>query len=202
VKDVVSSYIIILTVMEHVALKSWMALGTQTSDEKLMLMAQSLCQNLEKEENIEEGIARWFSLCSQFQKLQTTFLYNLYGIPQESVTHGEETVDYCLFPMCKGVPPQYKQVFPSVLKIPDVLFVNTLLPSAMQHQWRFCFSTGIHGESFAKMLGLSVDKGPTVIIVKDRNENVFGGFASENWTVGPNFRGKHHTKYVETNPCS
>jgi hypothetical protein len=178
--------------MEHVALKSWMALGTQTSDQKLMLMAQSLCQNLETEENIEEGIARWFGLCPQFQKLQTTFLYHLYKIPQESVTHGDETTECCLFPMCKGVPPQYKQVFPSILKVPDLLFVNTLLPSALQHQWRFCFSTAIHGESFAKMLGLIVDKGPTVIIVNDRNGNVFGGFASENFTVGPNFRGKHH----------
>jgi hypothetical protein len=42
------------------------------------------------------------------------------------------------------------------------------------------------------MLGLIVDKGPTVIIVKDKNKNVFGGFASENWTVGPNFQGKPH----------
>lgn len=178
--------------MEHVVLKSWMTLGTDISDLKLMLMAQSLCQNLEKEENIEEGIARWFGLCSQFQKLQTSFLYHLYNVPQERMTHGDETAEYCLFPLCKGVPPQYKQVFPSVLKVPDVLFVNTSLPSAMQHQWRFCFSTGIHGESFAKMLGLIVDKGPTVIIVKDKNGNIFGGFASENWTVGPNFQGKHH----------
>lgn len=183
---------IILTVLDHIALKSWMALGAEIPDLKLMLMAQALCQNLEKEENIEDGIARWFSLCSQFQKVQTAFLYHLYQIPQECVTHGDETAEDCLFPMCKGVPQQYKQVFTSILKVPDVLFVNTLLPSAMQHQWRFCFSTGIHGESFAKMLGLIVDKGPTVIIVKDRNENVFGGFASENWTVSPNFRGKHH----------
>jgi hypothetical protein len=186
--------------MEHAALKSWLALGTQTSDQKLMLMAKSLCQNLETEENIEEGIARWFGLCSQFQKLQTTCLYHLYKIPQESVTHGDETAEYCLFPMCKGVPPQYKQVFPSILKVPDLLFVNTLLPTALQHQWRFCFSTAIQGESFAKMLGLIVDKGPTVIIVKDRNGNVFGGFASENFTVGPNFRGKHH-KIVCCNKC-
>jgi hypothetical protein len=92
--------------------------------------------------------------------------------------------------MCKGVPPQHKQVFSSVLKITDVLFLNLLLPSAVQQQWRFCFSTGIHGESFAKMLGLIVDKGPTVIIVRDKENNVFGGYASENWTVGPNFRGK------------
>ncbi|PNF39974.1 hypothetical protein B7P43_G15965 [Cryptotermes secundus] len=189
VKDIISSYIIILTVMDHIMLKSWMTLGTEISDSKLVLMAQSLCQNLEKEENVEEGIARWFGLCSQFQKLQTSFLYHLYHIPQEGMTHGDESAEYCLFPLCKGVPPQHKLVFPSVLKVPDVLFVNTLLPSAMQHQWRFCFSTGIHGESFAKMLGLIVDKGPTVIIIKDKNGNVFGGFASENWTVGPNFQG-------------
>jgi hypothetical protein len=62
----------------------------------------------------------------------------------------------------------------------------------MQRQWRFCFSTEIHGESFAKLLGLIIDKGPTVIVVKDKNKNVFGGYASENLTVGQNFKGKHH----------
>jgi hypothetical protein len=95
--------------------------------------------------------------------------------------------------MCRGVPQQYQHVFPSVLTIPDVLLLNTFLPSAMQHQWRFCFSTEIHGESFAKLLGLIVDKGPTVIVVKDKKSHVFGGYASENWTLGPNFKGKHHT---------
>jgi hypothetical protein len=191
VKNIISSYIIILTVTDHIVLKSWRTLGVDVSDWKLMLMAQSLCQNLE-EANIEENVEKWFGLCPQLQKLQTSFLYHLYHIPQERVSYGDEMAEYCLFPMCKGVPPQYKQVFPSVLKIPDVLFLNTLLPSAMQNQWRFCFSTGIHGESFSKMLGLIVDKGPTVIIVKDKNKNVFGGYASENWTVSPNFRGKPH----------
>jgi hypothetical protein len=73
------------------------------------------------------------------------------------------------------------------LKIPDVLFLN-LLPSAVQHQWKLCFSAGIHGERFAKILGLIAHKEPTVIIVRDKERNVFGGYASENRTIGPNFR--------------
>jgi hypothetical protein len=192
VKNIISSYIKILTVTDHVVLKSWRTLGVQVSDQKLMLMAKSLCQDLEEEVKIEENIERWFGLCSQFQKFQTSLLFHLYHIPQEHMSYGDEAAEYCLFPMCKGIPPQHKQVFSSVLEIPDVLFLNTLLPSAMQHQWRFCFSTGIHGESFAKMLGLIVDKGPTVIIVRDKRKNVFGGYASKNWTVDPNFQGKLH----------
>ncbi|XP_021914085.1 TLD domain-containing protein 1 isoform X2 [Zootermopsis nevadensis] len=188
VKNIISSYVIILTVTDHAVLKSWRTLGVEMSDWKVILMTKSLCQDLE-EENIEENIEIWFGLCSQFQKIQTALLFHLYHIPQEHVSYGDEVAEYCLFPMCKGVPPQHKQVFSSVLEIPDVLFLNSLLPSAMQQQWRFCFSTGIHGESFAKMLGLLVDKGPTVIIVKDKEKNVFGGYASESWTVGPNFRG-------------
>lgn len=187
VKNVISSYIKILTVTDHIVLKSWRTLGIEMSDSKVMLMTQYLCQSME--ENVEENIEKWFGSCSQFQKLQTSFLFHLYHVPQEHMSYGDDVAEYCLFPMCKGIPPQHKQVFSSILQIPDVLFLNTLLPSAKQHQWRFCFSTGIHGESFAKLLGLIVDKGPTVIIVRDKNKNVFGGYASENWTVGPNFQG-------------
>lgn len=189
VKNVISSYMMILTVTNHIVLKSWMTLGVKTPDYKLKQMAGSLCRNLEGEENIEETVEKWFGLCSQFQKLQTSFLYYLYHMQQELVTYGDELAEYCLFPMCKGVPQQYHRVFPSVLTIPDVLFLNTFLPPAMQHQWRFCFSTEIHGESFAKLLGFIVDKGPTMMVVKDKNNHVFGGYASENWALGPNFKG-------------
>ena len=195
VKNVISSYMIILTVTDHIVLKSWLTLGVKIPDFKLKQMAGSLCRNLEEEENVEENVEKWFGLCSQFQNLQTSFLHYLYHMQQEHVTYGEELAEYCLFPMCRGVPQQYQRVFPSVLTVPDVLFLNTFLPPAMQHQWRFCFSTEIHGESFAKLLGLIVDKGPTVIVVKDKNSHVFGGYASENWTVGPNFKGKHHMNF-------
>jgi hypothetical protein len=191
VKSIIASYVIILTVTDHVVLKSWRTLGVKVPDNKLRQVAESLCQNLEEEENIEENVEKWFGVCSQFQKLQTSFLYYLYHMPQEKVTYGEELAEYCLFPICRGVPQQHQQLFPSILTIPDVFFLNTLLPSAVQQQWRFCFSTEIHGESFAKLLGLIVDKGPTVLVVKDKNSNVFGGFASENWTIGPNFKGKN-----------
>lgn len=200
VKNVISSYMIILTVTDHVVLKSWRTLGFKIPDYKLRQMAQSLCQNLEEEENIEENAEKWFGVCSQFQNLQTSFLYYLYHMPQGHVTYGEELAEYCLFPMCRGVPQQYQHVFPSVLTIPDVLFLNTLLPSAMQRQWRFCFSTEIHGESFAKLLGLIIDKGPTVIVVKDKNKNVFGGYASENLTVGPNFKGDEDSFLFSLHP--
>lgn len=179
-----------------------MTLGVKIPDYKLKQMAGSLCRNLEEEKNVEENVEKWFGLCSQFQKIQTSFLYYLYHMQQEHVTYGEEMAEYCLFPICRGVPQQYQHIFPSVLTIPDVLFLNTFLPPAMQQQWRFCFSTAVHGESFAKLLGLIVDKGPSVIVVKDKSNHVFGGYASENWTVGPNFKGKHHMNIGYSTGCA
>jgi hypothetical protein len=31
-----------------------------------------------------------------------------------------------------------------------------------------------------------------VIVIEDKNNHLFGGYASEKWTVAPNFKGKHH----------
>lgn len=38
-------------------------------------------------------------------------------------------------------------------------------------------------------MGNIIDKGPSVVFIKDFDGNIFGGFASTSWTVGPQFKG-------------
>jgi len=39
------------------------------------------------------------------------------------------------------------------------------------------------------LLAAIVDKGPSVIVIKDQDGGIFGGFASESWIISPQFTG-------------
>lgn len=80
--------------------------------------------------------------------------------------------------------------FFQILDLSDVIFINHSLPQDMQSEWSLLFSTRIHGLSFTSMLGKITNKGPTVIIIEDTKQNLFGGFSSDSWRLGPKFFGK------------
>lgn len=77
----------------------------------------------------------------------------------------------------------------SVLTMEDILFLNNELPIDWQSEWRLLFSTNIHGESFARVLGQIVNQGPTLLVIKDTNNHIFGGFAPASWSLNPKFVG-------------
>ncbi|XP_040185290.1 MTOR-associated protein MEAK7 [Rana temporaria] len=79
--------------------------------------------------------------------------------------------------------------FCSLLDFPSVMFLNSHLPSEMQQRWRLLFSTQIHGESFSKLCGQLVDQGPSLLVLRDSDGSIFGGFASQSWEVKPQFKG-------------
>ncbi|XP_063801783.1 MTOR-associated protein MEAK7 isoform X2 [Pseudophryne corroboree] len=91
-----------------------------------------------------------------------------------------------LIPMCRRGK---HTSFASLLDFPSIMFLNTLLPSEMQHKWRLLFSTSIHGESFSQLCGHLVDQGPSLLVLRDRDGFIFGGFASQNWEVKPQYQG-------------
>jgi len=73
----------------------------------------------------------------------------------------------------------------------EVLFLNSILPHDLKTEWRLLFSTSRHGQSFSTLVAKILDKGPSLLIVKDTDGYVFGGFASVKWVVGPNFAGNN-----------
>ncbi|KAM4018039.1 LOW QUALITY PROTEIN: MTOR-associated protein MEAK7 [Anomaloglossus baeobatrachus] len=91
----------------------------------------------------------------------------------------------CPVPRCHlGRAPS----FVSLLDLPAIMYLNTHLPSEMQHKWRLLFSTQVHGESF-QLCGHVVDQGPSLLVLRDGGGFIFGGFAAQNWEVKPQFRG-------------
>jgi len=120
----------------------------------------------------------WMSRCPQFNQIFDIFAHKILQL-----SLGKRTG---FFPICHGIPTQ---IYPSWLSLADVLLINSSLPVELRNEWRFLFSSRIHGESFSRLLGAIVDKGPSVIVIKDQDGGIFGGFASTSWVVNPHFTG-------------
>ena len=78
----------------------------------------------------------------------------------------------------------------TLLDIPRILFLNSQVRSELRREWRYLFSTAADGESFSHMMAAMKHQGATLIVVKDTEGRIFGGFADECWAVGPKFHGK------------
>ncbi|XP_020844915.1 MTOR-associated protein MEAK7 [Phascolarctos cinereus] len=79
--------------------------------------------------------------------------------------------------------------FMSLFNIPAIIYINSHLPIKLQYTWKRIFSSQIHGCNFAKFCGNIIDKGPCLLVVKDRDGHVFGGFSSHSWAVKGQFQG-------------
>lgn len=128
-----------------------------------------------------EQLEQWLHSCGILSCLHREELGILFNLEQDE----EEEVG--MLPLLMN--PEALGVSHSILDSAHILHLNFLLPQNYQREWRFLFSTKCHGESFSMLLGKILDKGPTVIVVADENDFVFGGFASESWSLSPKFQG-------------
>lgn len=73
------------------------------------------------------------------------------NIAEEANASAEKERDRSLVPMCRGLDliPSY----PSLLDLNQIIFINAHLPQQYQLEWRFLFSSEIHGESFSTLIG-------------------------------------------------
>ncbi|XP_013380759.1 TLD domain-containing protein 1 isoform X2 [Lingula anatina] len=77
----------------------------------------------------------------------------------------------------------------TMLDIPSLLYINHVIPAEHRGKWRQLFYSDTHGESFATLMKRITKQGPTVIIIRDKDGYVFGGFASTGWECRPQFVG-------------
>lgn len=71
----------------------------------------------------------------------------------------------------------------------EVIFLNSNLTGDLRGLWRPLFNSRIHGESFAKLAGAILKKGPNFVVVWEKNGYCFGGYVSSSWALGPKFVG-------------
>ncbi|XP_021289204.1 TLD domain-containing protein 1 isoform X4 [Herrania umbratica] len=83
---------------------------------------------------------------------------------------------------------------PSVKKFLASLFVppdpGGALSQEELEEWKLLYHSALNGSSFNTFLGnVSNNDGPTVLIIKDREGYIFGGYASQPWERHSNFYG-------------
>lgn len=172
---------------------SWQSQGvpiSATTTEKLV--SNHFVESLNATQGVdnEERISKWIEKDKLFyimQKIAFCYLFHI-SIPEDTIP--QLTSSFNL----KSVP--------TILDLCDVLFINNSLPHDLRSEWALLFSSQIHGQSFTSMLGKLTNKGPTLIIVEDSHQHVFGGFASESWRIGPKFIGDTKCFLFKLRPIS
>eukprot|EP00095_Tigriopus_kingsejongensis_P010338 maker-scaffold525_size146620-snap-gene-0.13 protein:Tk10338 transcript:maker-scaffold525_size146620-snap-gene-0.13-mRNA-1 annotation:"tld domain-containing protein kiaa1609 homolog" len=127
-------------------------------------------------------IERWLVMtCPLFDGILLFILANSFGVSLNSSAGMKRPP---LVPK-KGI--QFKSN--TWLRPQEVIFLNSNLPGDLRDLWRPLFNSRIHGESFSKLSAAILKKGPTLLIVWEKNGNCFGGYASTSWTLNPKFVG-------------
>lgn len=78
----------------------------------------------------------------------------------------------------------------TILTVPSLILLTHNLPPEFRDEYRLLFSNRIHGDSFSQLMSHITKKGPSLLIVRDKDGHIFGGFASHKWEVRPQFMGK------------
>ncbi|XP_066157482.1 MTOR-associated protein MEAK7 isoform X2 [Euwallacea fornicatus] len=204
VESIVCSYMKIQKLSNSKQYKSWSSRGCTTHLQNSQRLAESLTKDLATESPISRRLLEtWLQGSTVLGQLLLFVFMHLYNISHkdkstslvnanpESDQSTTDSVDgvkeRSLVPYCRGLDliPSY----PSILDLNQIVFINAHLPQQYQLEWRFLFSSEIHGESFSTLIGRIVNQGPSVLILEDRSGYIFGGFAPANWTLGPNFFG-------------
>jgi TLD len=208
VEAVVGSYMRAIKGMNAPPYQSWDDSGIAMCKESVQKLAEGLCfdavqRNTQKVSRAEAE--SWLQKSPTFLKMLKTVFTNLYNYravreddkkaapPQLQLDPGTE-----LLPICED--HKNKKEFPPLIDLAQIVFLNTNLPLALQNEWRFLFSSQIHGESFSTMLGKISNQGPTVLLIEDSNGYVFGGFATVSWALSPNFVGDETGFLFTTKP--
>ncbi|XP_033012770.1 MTOR-associated protein MEAK7 isoform X2 [Lacerta agilis] len=134
------------------------------------------------ESSIEDWVFRVPQVSTFLSVVVQQGLFILHSLPDQE----QETLP--LLPECQGVRDSR---FVSLLDIPSVTYINSHLPSKLQHKWRLLFVSQVHGQSFTQLCGHIVNQGPCVLVLKDTDGYIFGGFSSCSWVVKPQFQGNN-----------
>ncbi|KAK9290916.1 hypothetical protein L1049_009095 [Liquidambar formosana] len=69
-------------------------------------------------------------------------------------------------------------------------FIGGSLPQQELQGWKLLYHSAFNGMSFSTFLGnISNDKGPTVLVIRDKEGYIYGGYASQPWERHSDFYG-------------
>ena len=73
-----------------------------------------------------------------------------------------------------------------------VMFLHSYLSFDLKGVAYPLFSSQVHGQSFSTFCRQIIDRGPTIIVIRDKDGYLFGGMAGSGWKFTPQFLGKYY----------
>lgn len=152
--------------------KSWQIRGCFANPQNVQRLAESLTYELEGNDSInQDTLTSWLQSSTTLDIFLSSVFSHLFHITHKEKTEKEKKdertsvarysmdeieevdkeKDKSLIPFCRGLDliPSY----PSLLDVNQIVFINSHLPTDYQYEWRFLFSSEIHGESFSTLIG-------------------------------------------------
>lgn len=198
----INSYLTLQKNCANAHFLSWSSIGCTVNKRRINMRSRTQCEELVKQGDVVtfNQVEEWFHQAATFKLIQSHVFQCLFLVSQKKGDKNPATKmnELSLLPLCKGL--ENIPHFPSILGLGDVLFLNLSLPHELRNEWRFLFSSQVHGESFSTMLGRIQMQGATIIILQDNDDHVFGGFASDSWALSPNFTGNQSCFLFQLEP--
>lgn len=78
----------------------------------------------------------------------------------------------------------------AILSREDLVKINRHLPNRFKFMdWKLLYGTQVHGISLNTFFLNLEDAGPSIMVVEDKDRNLFGCFASDSWRIEPHYYG-------------
>lgn len=187
------SYVKLLIKNKDKHLESWMSAETKMDDKTLLTISEGLCSDLEaKNDKVSmPDLESWLSHSGLITNVQNHIVEAMYNMCPEDKKL--QLLPYGKFPTANTH---------TILDVYQIMYLNSFLPSENKTKWRFLFSTQTHGESFSSMLSSVINQGPTILVIEDSDNYLFGGFASVDWNLGPKFIGNDKSFLFTLSPSA
>ncbi|KAI0235168.1 MTOR-associated protein MEAK7 [Lamellibrachia satsuma] len=131
-------------------------------------------------------LEKWLQQSSLYQHLLNKVFYSCFPVSYRE--DGRLPVQ-SLLPRCEDVDWNKTS---TMLDLPAMVMLNHAVEAELRDEWRFLFSSNQHGESFFTLLKHIINKGPTLLIVRDKQGYIFGGYSTVSLTHRPRFVGSEH----------
>lgn len=190
--QLMKSVLLLMDVKDVTQYKQWSERGFVFTDDDIHRWTAATILNvydLTKINSVsQDEMTSWMTLNTDVVLLQNFLFYSLYDLDKlESAKNGEQRSIHCPLPYLEVNVT--KEDWKVIINIPFVTYINSHLPAENRFRWRLIYSADINGESFTTFRSLICNKGPSVLVVRDGDGHIFGGYASTSWHVGPKFFG-------------
>ncbi|CAK9294694.1 unnamed protein product [Gordionus sp. m RMFG-2023] len=188
-------------IKKSVNLATWNIKINTDSDQRLAfhLLAELFWPNhaanegtLPNKEYTEDDIERWLQNSIMTSSIINRVFHNVFPI-----TPAEERIALPIIPLCEKLD---WSKFGTVMDLSSLIVLNNNCPSDLRNVWRLLYSTKLNGESFVRLIRHITYAGPCILIVQEKNGNVFGGFASRTLFPKSQFQGSESSYLFSLKP--